>query len=141
MIRQYTSGCYFYTSSGKWSASGMDNFNDTNLQQTHCLSNHLTNFAGGLVVYPNNINFQYAFTNASLTQNLTIYISVIVFLILYIFFAIWAIFMDRRDMKKLNLTFLKDNNAEDNYFYEVKVFTGNRPESGTKSIVRLFLTN
>ena len=136
MIRQYTSSCYFFdSSSGKWSSKGMDNFIDTNLQQTHCLSTHLTNFAGGLVVYPNNINFQYAYANASFTQNLAIYIVLILFLILYIFFAIWALFMDKVDASKLRIIPLKDNNVNDDYFYEVKVFTGNRPEAGTRSKV------
>ena len=113
----------------------MYNFIDTNLLQSHCSSTNLTNVAGGLVGYPNNINFQYNYANASFSQNLTIYLTLIIFLILYIFFAVWAIMMDRIDTGKLRIIPLKDNNPDDDYFYEVKVFTGNRPESGTHSKV------
>ena len=42
-------------------------------------------------------------------------------------------------MSKLNITPLKDNNLNDNYYYELMVFTGNRPESGTQSKVCLAL--
>jgi hypothetical protein len=44
--------------------------------------------------------------------------------------------MDRKDMKKLNIIPLIDNNPNDAYFYEIIVFTGNYSESGTKSKVR-----
>jgi len=52
-IRTYSSGCYYFdTDSGKWKSDGMEILEDTNLKQTHCFSNHLTSFAGGLVVMP-----------------------------------------------------------------------------------------
>ena len=42
MIRTYSSGCYSYdVYSGKWSSNGMDVYEDTNLTQTHCISNVL----------------------------------------------------------------------------------------------------
>ena len=117
MIRSYTSGCYYFDAlTGKWMADGMDNFNDTNLQQTHCLSSHLTSFAGGLFILPNNFNFQYVFANASFTQNWIIYCTLILFLFLYIFFALLSIYMD---LGKMKITLLKDNSFNDNYFYEL----------------------
>jgi hypothetical protein len=139
LVRTYTSGCYFYDSNtGKWLANGMKLFKDTNIQQTHCSSNHLTMFAGGLHVMPNKINFEYVFANASLAKNYTIYFTLLAFLILYIFFAIWAIYMDRRDMRKIKVIPLKDNVESDNYIYELIVFTGNCKESGTHSNVFFF---
>ena len=136
MLRSYSSGCYYYDSStGKWSSSGMEIYEDTNLNQTHCRSYHLTSFAGGLVILPTAINFQYVFANASFTQNPLIYSTVILFSLLYIIFAIWCRYMDKRDLKKLNIIPLKDNDLNDNYFYELIVFTGNRSESQTKSKV------
>ena len=42
MLRTYSSGCYSYdVNSGKWSSNGMDVYEDTNLTQTHCISNFL----------------------------------------------------------------------------------------------------
>ena len=41
MLRAYSSGCYYYdVKTGKWSSNGMDIYEDTNLIQTHCSSNH-----------------------------------------------------------------------------------------------------
>jgi len=138
MIRTYTSGCYYYDiETGKWSSAGMEIYEDTNLEQTHCSSNHLTSFAGGLDSSPSIINFQYSFANALFPRNLTIYITVILFIFLYVLFVIWARYQDRRDMKKLNIIPLKDNLSPDNYFYEIMVFTGNRNESETDSKVIL----
>ncbi len=135
LIRTYTSGCYYYdTLMGKWSSNGMGIYEDTNLEQTHCSSFHLTSFAGGLTLTPSIINFQYAFANSSLNRNPIILIVVIIFLFLYAFFASWARYKDKMDMSKQNLTHLKDTNAY-GYFYEIKVFTGNRKESETNSKV------
>ena len=137
MLRSYTSGCYFYnTETGKWSPNGMDIYEDTNLKQTHCISNHLTSFAGGLVLTSSTINFKYSFLNVFFTPNPTVYITVIFFLFLYIFFAIWSRFMDKKDEKKIGLYPLKDNYPNDAYFYEIIVFTGNRAESETNSKVK-----
>jgi len=136
-IRTYSSGCYYFdTDSGKWKSDGMEILEDTNLKQTHCFSNHLTSFAGGLVVMPIAINFHFVFANASFTKNLLIYIALILFVCIYILFAIWAKYMDMRDLKRLNIYPLKDNDPHDDYFYELIVFTGNRNESGTQSKVK-----
>ena len=136
MVRSYTSGCYFYdTSTGKWSSYGMHIHNDTDLQKTHCSATHLTTFAGGLVVAPSIINFQYAISSPSLTKNVIIYVIVIVITSLYIVFAICARCMDSKDKRKLGVILLKDNYPDENYYYELLVFTGNRSESGTHSKV------
>ena len=80
MLRLYSSGCYYYdANTGKWSSDGMEIYEDTNLEQTHCLSNHLTSFAGGLILIQSKINFQYVFANASFATNHLIYSTVIIF--------------------------------------------------------------
>ena len=136
MVRAYSSGCYFYdTNAGKWSSSGIEISSDTNLKQTRCSSYHLTSFAGGLVILPSAINFQYVFANASFYQNPLVYSTVVLITCIYILFAIWAFLMDKLDLKKLNIIFMKDNDLSDNYLYELIVFTGNRLESGTQSKV------
>jgi len=136
MIRSYSSGCYYYDlNTGNWYSKGMEIYEDTNLSQTHCLSNHLTSFAGGLAILPSTINFQYFFANGSFSQNSLIYSTIILVTFIYILFAIWARFMDRKDLKKLNIIPLKDNNPFHDYFYELIIFTGNGNQSGTKSNV------
>ena len=136
-IRSYSSGCFYYDlNTGKWNSDGMEIYKDTNLRQTHCFSNHLTSFAGGLVILPTAINFQYVFANASFTQNPLLYLTSILVTCIYILFALWAKFMDKRDLKKLNIIPLKDNSPNDDYFYELIVFTGDLNESGTKSKVK-----
>ena len=114
----------------------MDIYEDTNLEQTHCLSNHLTSFAGGLVILPSDINFQYVFTNPELVKSLLVIIFIILITCIYILFAIWSRYMDIQDEKKMNLVLLNDTNPSDSYFYEVIAFTGNKSESGTQSKVK-----
>jgi polycystin 1L2 len=137
LIRTYTSGCYYYDiETGKWSSNGMEIYEDTNLEQTHCSSYHLTSFAGGLDSSPSIINFQYSFAHTSFSRNLIIFITALVLICLYVLFAIWARYQDSRDINKLNIIPLKDNHSPDNYFYELMVFTGNRNESETDSKVK-----
>ena len=136
MLRAYSSGCYYYdVNTGKWSSNGMDIYEDTNLIQTHCSSNHLTSFAGGLVLLPSIINFEYAFSQPSPIQNPLIYSTILLVTLIYILFAVWARWMDLRDRKKMNITFMKDNHPHNSYFYELIVFTGDKKESGTNSKV------
>jgi polycystin 1L2 len=136
MLRAYSSGCYYYdVNTGKWSSNGMDIYEDTNLIQTHCSSNHLTSFAGGLVLLPSIINFEYAFSQPSPIQNPLIYSTILFVTLIYILFAVWARWMDLRDIKKMNITFMKDNHPNNSYFYELIVFTGDKKESGTNSKV------
>jgi hypothetical protein len=136
MLRSYTSGCYYYdTETGKWSSNGMDIYEDSNFEMAHCVSNHLTLFACGLVLCPSKINYQYPYVFASITRNSIVYSTVTFFLCIYVFLAIWSRFMDRRDEKKQGIYLLKDNYPNDFYFYELIVFTGNRNESETKSKV------
>ena len=140
LLLSYTSGCYYYESaSGKWSSHGTEVVSDTSLYETHCLSTHLTSFAGGLVVLPSAINFEYVFANASFLQNPIIYSTVIVVTLLYALFSVWAHWMDKRDLNKLNIIPLDDNLTNHNYFYEVIVFTGNRQEAGTDSKVMVVI--
>lgn len=139
-LRTFTSGCYYYdVSAGKWSSSGLEVLSDTEINKIHCSSSHLTTFAGGLVVLPSAINFEYVWANASFIQNPIIYSTVIALTCLYVLIAIIARVMDIRDKKKLNIIPLIDNSPHDNYFYEIITFTGMRPTSGTDSKVNYYL--
>ena len=67
-IRVFSSGCYYFDISNNiWSSSGIEILEDTNITHTHCQSSHLTTFAGGFVVLPNEINFDYVWANADFT--------------------------------------------------------------------------
>lgn len=136
----FSAACFYVDKrQGKWSSFGVAVVNDTNYTYTHCMSSHLTEFAGGFVVLPSKINFEYVWANASFLNNPTIYITIIVVTCLYILFAIWSHYMDRADLKRVGVTPLADNKPGHNYYYEVIVFTGTRGESGTRSKVHMVL--
>ena len=137
-MRTYTSGCYYMnTFNNTWSSFGMEILSDSNLTHTHCVSNHLTTFAGGFIVLPNAIDFNYVWANASFLQNPVIYSTVIFLVCLYIIFGLWARWMDMRDEKKIGLTLLSEDikNLENKYAYEILIFTGASIHAGTTSNV------
>jgi hypothetical protein len=59
---------------------------------------------------------------------------------LFIVIAIIARHLDKKDVDKVGLNMLIDNKIEDNYYYEIIVFTGNRKEAATDSIVRFVIS-
>lgn len=136
-VRIFTSGCYYMDkSTGKWSSAGMEVIEqNTNLEFTNCRSTHLTDFAGGFLVVPNDINFENVFANASFDKNPTIYLTVIILSSIYILAAVLCAYMDKRDVLKARVHILTDNRKDDSYFYEICVYTGSRKSAETKSKV------
>ena len=140
-LRVYSSGCYYYdTKTNLWSSEGVDVLEQgTNEQYTHCESKHLTEFAGGFIVIPTEINFDYVWANASFLQNPIIYSTVIALCILYLLLAILLRYYDLLDKKKVGITYLDTmtpyNNNNGEVFYEITLYTGNRTDSGTDSRV------
>lgn len=133
-IRVFTSGCYYIDkTSGVWSSYGINVLPDTNYTHTHCKSKHLTDFAGGFLVIPNEINFNSVWANSSFEQNKTIYLTVIIITCLYILTAIWCRIMDIRDSYKSRIHLLEDNKKKDTYLYEIIVYTGSRKDAATDS--------
>jgi hypothetical protein len=106
---------------------------------THCLTKHLTSFAGGLVVLPNTINFQYVWSHASFSNNPIIFSCIIALTSLYLILAILIRILDLQDRKRLTLTALPSHSSHDNYFYEITTFTGMRPDAGSDSKVKNFM--
>ncbi len=136
MIRTYSSGCYYFdTNTGKWYSNGMEVLEDTNLNQTHCISSHLTSFAGGLKILPSIINIEYYFSGHLMTKSFLTNFVILIITCIYILFALFSRYMDIQDEKRMNLVLLKDNNFNDTYFYEIIVYTGSKRESGTRSKV------
>ena len=137
-ILVFTSGCYYLNkTTGQWLSDGVEVQIDTNTTHTHCISSHLTEFAGGFVVVPNQINFDYVWANADFLRNPTIYAIVIAITCLYLILLVWSYWMDLVDLKKTQIYVLKDNCMSDSYFYEVVLFTGNRKNAGTESRVKI----
>ena len=140
-LRFFSSGCYYLNDeTGWWSSDGIEIMPDTNEKYTHCVTYHLTEFAGGLVILPADINFKYAFANGSLNKNPIIYITVILIVVVYLLFMIWGRYQDKIDSKKIGICMLKDNQPLDSYFYEVIVFSGSRANAETDSQVSIVLS-
>ncbi|CAF1222396.1 unnamed protein product, partial [Adineta steineri] len=140
-LRIYTSGCYYLDENNNWKSDGLIVRSLTNLYQTECLSTHLTTFAGGFIVLPEPINWSYVFANADFMKNKTIYLTVICMSIAYIILMIFGRFKDKKDIEKLGVTPLPDNDKSDQYYYQIIVFTGQRANSGTQSKVHFILSS
>jgi len=147
--RIFLSGCYYLdATSSYWSSYGMDIYSDSNLTHAHCKTNHLTTFASGFIVLPSAINFSYVWSHASFLQTPVIYSTVIVLVCVYVLLSIWARWMDWKDSRKFGITILPYSNdfcgeiekPINKYAYEIIVFTGQRPNAGTKSNVTFCFT-
>lgn len=80
------------------------------------------------------------FANADFMKNKTVYLTVICVTIVYIVLIIYARYKDKKDLEKLGVTPLPDNIQNDQYFYQIIVFTGHRKNAGTKSKVQFVLS-
>ena len=139
-LRVYTSGCYYLDSNNRWKSDGLIVGPATNHHETQCFATHLTTLSGGFAVLPAPINWNYVFANADFTKNKTVYLTVICASILYLLLVIYAHHKDRKDVEKLGVIPLPDNNVSDRYYYQIIVFTGHRKGAGTKSKVHFILS-
>ena len=138
-LRIYISGCYYLDTNNQWKSDGLRVGPQTNHDQTQCFSTHLTTFAGGFVVLPYAVNWNYVFANADFTKNKTIYLTLICISVVYFILIIYARWNDKKDLEKLGVTPLPDNHPSDQYFYQILVFTGQRKDAGTKSKVHFVI--
>ena len=136
-LRVFTSTCYYFDEKNQWKSDGLLVGPSTTMWMTQCFSSHLTKFASGLTIIPESIDWRYVFANAGFNRNKTIYVTIIVIVIIYLLLMIYSKYKDRKDVEKLGVTPLGDNQREDQYLYQVIVFTGQRKDSGTKSRVRI----
>ncbi len=105
-----------------------------------CNSTHLTSFASGYFPKVNTIDFRAIWAKASFQDNMTIYLLLIFCFFFYFIFMIWATWRDIKDKKLLSTPFMRDNNPEDMYMYEIIVETGPLSDHGTTSNVYFILT-
>ncbi|UJR13336.1 hypothetical protein I4U23_000354 [Adineta vaga] len=138
-LRIYTSGCYYFDSNNQWKADGLTVGPLTNHIQTQCFSNHLTTFTGGFAILPKPVDWSYVFANADFMKNKTVYLTVICVTVIYIILMLYARFFDKIDLQKLGVTVLPDNHKDDQYYYQIIVFTGQRKGAGTKSNVHFVI--
>ncbi|XP_069977559.1 polycystin family receptor for egg jelly [Penaeus vannamei] len=139
-LRVFTSGCYFFEDQQEeWKGQGMS-VTLSNHKMTICNSTHLTSFGSGMFVMPNTIDFNYVFVNMGFTDNLTIYLTLIVSLLIFVLLMIYARYKDKQDVTKLGATPLPDNDLEDKYLYEMLVFTGNKKSAQTDSVVQFIVS-
>ena len=68
-------------------------------------------------------------------DNPTIYVTVIVLSSLYCILAVFALIMDKRDRERISFSMVQDTSHEDDFFYELILFTGTRKDAQTKSKV------
>ena len=139
-LRVYTSGCYYLDANNNWQGDGLVVGSSTNHYETECYSIHLTTFAGGFIVLPAPINWNYVFANTDFNRNKTVYITLITVCVLYVLIVIYARYKDKKDVEKLGVTPMGDNDRSDGYFYQIVVFTGHRKDAGTKSKVHFVLS-
>ncbi|XP_037070763.1 location of vulva defective 1-like [Pollicipes pollicipes] len=130
---------YFNTTLGEWDNDGLTVIT-ADINSVRCESSHTTSFASGLFVQPNTIDFAYVFANASFTDNMTIYMTLILLLTMYLLLLIWAHWQDKKDVEKLGSMPLPDNKASDKYLYEIMLFTGHKSDAATDSCVSFFLS-
>ena len=108
--------------------------------RTICRSSHLTGFGGGFFVEPTTIDFDLIFAEASFADNMTIYMTIIVTLALYLILMIWSKYNDIMDEKQLVSRPLVDNDPQDSYLYEILAFTGQWRESSCNSKIEIIVT-
>lgn len=70
-------------------------------EEIKCQTTHLTTFAGGWVVAPNTIDWNFVFSNADFFKNPTLYVTEIMIVIVYIIAMIWARRKDRQDLEQV----------------------------------------
>uniref|UniRef100_A0A5K3EGP3 GPS domain-containing protein n=2 Tax=Mesocestoides corti TaxID=53468 RepID=A0A5K3EGP3_MESCO len=134
--RGFVTTCEFLEKdSAKWDTKGCLVDRQTTAQAAVCVCNHLTTFAAGWIVVPNTVDFNYIFRNIQFEKNATLYVTEITVGIIFLLLFIWARRMDNKDIQKLGITPLAENNPADEYLYEIIVGTGMRRRAGTTSTV------
>jgi hypothetical protein len=78
---------------------------NTNHYQIQCFSTHLATFAGGFLVLPAPVNWNYVFANAGFAKNMTVYLTVICVCVIYLLLIIYARVQDKEDLKKVHQVF------------------------------------
>ncbi|KAK2906286.1 hypothetical protein Q8A73_010229 [Channa argus] len=107
---------------------------------TQCLCNHLTFFGSSFFVTPNLVDpSRTAELFATFAQNPVVVCFVGALFLAYLLVVVWARRKDVKDMAKLKVFFLEDNDPMDDYRYLLTVSTGHRRGGSTSSQVTITL--
>ena len=140
MLRTYTAGCYYLDEKYEvWTGKGLQVINTT-YDVTVCGSAHMTLFGAGFFVQPNTLDFDYIMAEADFSDNMTIYMAILVSIICYLLFLIWAKYQDIKDDKRRASKPLPDNDPSDSYVYEIIAMTGAQSQATCKSKIQFILT-
>ena len=90
----------------------------TNFNETQCFAEHLTTFTSSFTFLPSPIDWNRVFSHADFISNPTIYLTVIIIIVFYIFLMIYSRRSDRKDRQR-KILFLVDNYRNDKYFYQI----------------------
>ncbi len=107
---------------------------------TTCYTDHLSQYGSGFYTEVNTVDFEFIFTRADFADNATVYMCLIVTFFVYLVCLIYGLVRDRLDLKKLAVPFLKDNDPENTYMYELIVETGPLSTHATTSRIYFILT-
>ncbi|XP_077998217.1 polycystin-1-like protein 2 [Glandiceps talaboti] len=105
-----------------------------------CECNHLTKFVAADIIVPvNTIDFSTVFSK-DITDNSVVLLTISAFFIIYILIVMWMRRKDKHDLIEWLSPSLFGNKTEDNYLYQISVYTGLRPNAGTTGDVSFEIT-
>ncbi|XP_033755934.1 uncharacterized protein LOC117338692 [Pecten maximus] len=140
----WTSGCRVWnTAEAKWDKTSCQMSADSTATETVCICNDPPgqHFATSFYVPPNSIDFNSVFGKFDIVNNGAVLGTLVGVIVLYIIMAVWAWRQDRRDHERWALSYLSDNEKDDNYIYLVTVHTGLGRNAGTTSHVYMAVTS
>jgi hypothetical protein len=97
---------FFDTTNTAWDGTGITIYNSSKTL-TAAGANHLTSFVTGFMPQPNTVDFDFIFAAPSFSDNMTIFMLIIVTFIVYLCMMIWAILKDKKDLKAVSFKMLK----------------------------------
>ncbi|XP_028413115.1 uncharacterized protein LOC114535974 [Dendronephthya gigantea] len=132
---------YWNVTREEWMANGCKVGLRSTTTATHCECNHLTWFAGRVVVPPNSLSLV---NIAERIEDPSNYITILcVFacvFIIYLLVLVWARRRDEKDEVRRGITWCPSNRAGDSNQYQVIIHTGIRRSAGTSANVGLMLS-
>ncbi|XP_070577710.1 polycystin-1-like protein 2 [Ptychodera flava] len=140
-VQIFTSGCRYWDEvEEKYKGDGCMVSPESSSMTTICKCSHLTSFGSDFFVPPNSIDFSTVFGKfSSLSDNASVFSTIIVILGIYIIAVVWARREDKKDIAKWGVTPLPDNRLGHAYLYQITVYTGMKSGAGTKSRVFIIL--
>ena len=140
-LHTLSGGAYYFNEEiGIWEGSGIKVLDESTFTRTVFETNHLTSFGSGYKSELNSIDFELIFKISSFSDNITVFIFLIICFVFYSIGMIWATCKDLSDKKKMKCIFLEDNHPSCKYIYEMVVETGPLASHANSSKIEFILT-